>query len=78
MFAGKYGYCLNMTSEQIFDIEEINNKSECDALIAANNQSARWKIVKVNFDNVGFGYLSLLQVVRYKYKFVIFYCVNSV
>ncbi|PIO31716.1 hypothetical protein AB205_0140810 [Aquarana catesbeiana] len=66
MFAGKYGYCLNVTSEEYFDVEVVNNKSECDALIAANNQSARWKTVKVNFDNVGFGYLSLLQVATFK------------
>ncbi|XP_018409741.1 PREDICTED: sodium channel protein type 2 subunit alpha-like [Nanorana parkeri] len=66
MFAGKYGYCLNVTSEEYFDIDIVNNKSDCEAIIAANNQSARWKNVKVNFDNVGFGYLALLQVATFK------------
>jgi voltage-gated sodium channel type VIII alpha len=28
-----------------------------------NNTEIRWKNVKINFDNVGAGYLALLQVV---------------
>ncbi|CAI9606278.1 unnamed protein product [Staurois parvus] len=66
MFAGKYGYCLNVTHDEYFEVDVVNNKSECEALIAADNQSARWKNVKVNFDNVGFGYLALLQVATFK------------
>lgn len=46
----------------MFELDQVANKSECDNLIQAN-ETARWKNVKVNFDNVGFGYLSLLQVV---------------
>lgn len=46
----------------MFDVSVVNNYSECQALIESN-QTARWKNVKVNFDNVGLGYLSLLQVV---------------
>ncbi|KAM5151939.1 sodium channel protein type 2 subunit alpha-like isoform 4-T4 [Mantella aurantiaca] len=65
MFAGKYGYCFNVSSEEYFDVDKVNNKSECEALIATN-VSVRWKNVKVNFDNVGFGYLSLLQVATFK------------
>ncbi|KAM4697979.1 LOW QUALITY PROTEIN: sodium channel protein type 2 subunit alpha-like [Rhinophrynus dorsalis] len=65
MFAGKYGYCVNYTSDYVFLPTEVNNKSECDWLIKMN-ETARWKIVKVNFDNVGFGYLSLLQVATFK------------
>ncbi|XP_072274369.1 sodium channel protein type 2 subunit alpha-like isoform X2 [Pyxicephalus adspersus] len=65
MFAGKYGYCINVTTEEYFDVGIVNNKSDCEALIASN-LSARWKNVKVNFDNVGFGYLALLQVATFK------------
>lgn len=60
LFAGKYYYCVNTTSDEIFPIDVVNNKSECLNLV---NDSARWKNVKINFDNVGAGYLALLQVV---------------
>ncbi|KAM3917143.1 sodium channel protein type 2 subunit alpha-like [Leptodactylus fuscus] len=65
MFSGKYGYCINVTTEEYFKTNIVNNKSDCLALIA-QNESARWKNVKVNFDNVGFGYLALLQVATFK------------
>uniref|UniRef100_A0AAR2KNV1 Sodium channel protein n=1 Tax=Pygocentrus nattereri TaxID=42514 RepID=A0AAR2KNV1_PYGNA len=60
LFAGKYYHCVNSTTDELFPIDTVNNKSECMAL----NGSARWKNVKINFDNVGAGYLALLQVVR--------------
>ncbi|XP_029612528.1 sodium channel protein type 2 subunit alpha isoform X1 [Salmo trutta] len=63
LFAGKYYYCVNTTNDETFPIEVVNNKSDCLAL--ANN-SARWKNVKINFDNVGAGYLALLQVATFK------------
>ncbi|XP_035854217.1 sodium channel protein type 5 subunit alpha-like [Sander lucioperca] len=60
LFAGKFGRCVNRTGH-IFDSSFINNKSECEAL---NDTSLYyWTKVKVNFDNVGAGYLALLQVV---------------
>ncbi|XP_069717266.1 sodium channel protein type 1 subunit alpha [Phaenicophaeus curvirostris] len=65
LFAGKFYYCVNTTTDERFEVEQINNFSQCEELIK-NNQSARWKNVKVNFDNVGFGYLSLLQVATFK------------
>ncbi|KAM4627005.1 LOW QUALITY PROTEIN: sodium channel protein type 2 subunit alpha-like [Discoglossus pictus] len=65
MFSGKYGYCVNTTNEEVYSSEEVNNKSECMNKIL-NNETARWKNVKVNFDNVGFGYLALLQVATFK------------
>uniref|UniRef100_A0A7M4FFD3 Sodium channel protein n=1 Tax=Crocodylus porosus TaxID=8502 RepID=A0A7M4FFD3_CROPO len=65
LFAGKFYYCVNTTTDERFEVEVINNYSQCRELIDAN-QSARWKNVKVNFDNVGFGYLSLLQVATFK------------
>lgn len=62
LFAGKYYRCVNTTSGDLFDISVVNNKSDCMALLYTNE--VRWVNVKVNFDNVGLGYLSLLQVVR--------------
>uniref|UniRef100_A0A8D2N349 Sodium channel protein n=1 Tax=Zonotrichia albicollis TaxID=44394 RepID=A0A8D2N349_ZONAL len=65
LFAGKFYYCVNTTTDERFDISQINNFSQCEELIQ-NNETARWKNVKVNFDNVGLGYLSLLQVATFK------------
>ncbi|XP_066201105.1 sodium channel protein type 9 subunit alpha [Saccopteryx leptura] len=63
LFAGKFYECINTTNESRFPFEQVHNRSECAAL---RNDSARWKNLKVNFDNVGFGYLSLLQVATFK------------
>ncbi|XP_075384988.1 sodium channel protein type 1 subunit alpha isoform X2 [Tenrec ecaudatus] len=65
LFAGKFYHCINTTTGDMFDISEVNNHSDCQKLIE-RNETARWKNVKVNFDNVGFGYLSLLQVATFK------------
>ncbi|TNN30252.1 Sodium channel protein type 4 subunit alpha B [Liparis tanakae] len=64
LFAGKFYYCFNETSEQKFLPEHVNNRSACFALMEQNFTEVRWKNIKVNYDNVGLGYLSLLQVVR--------------
>ncbi|XP_074783137.1 sodium channel protein type 4 subunit alpha [Athene noctua] len=64
LFAGKYYRCINTTSGEIFDISVVNNRSDCMALLHTNE--VRWVNVKVNFDNVGLGYLSLLQVATFK------------
>ncbi len=63
LFAGKFYRCINTTTEELFPIDVVNNKSDCMAISEAT-QDARWVNVKVNYDNVGKGYLSLLQVVR--------------
>ncbi|XP_057675977.1 sodium channel protein type 2 subunit alpha-like isoform X2 [Corythoichthys intestinalis] len=63
LFAGKYYYCVNTTTDEVFPIEVVNNKTDCLYLV---NDSARWKNVKINFDNVGAGYLALLQVATFK------------
>ncbi|TKC49943.1 hypothetical protein EI555_020366, partial [Monodon monoceros] len=68
LFAGKFYHCVNTTTGDMFDISEVNNHSDCLILIE-RNETARWKNVKVNFDNVGFGYLSLLQVVELQPKY---------
>ncbi|XP_028307798.1 sodium channel, voltage gated, type VIII, alpha subunit a isoform X2 [Gouania willdenowi] len=66
LFAGKYYYCFNQTSEEYLPVDLVNNKSECEALIRDNHTEVRWKNVKINFDNVGAGYLALLQVATFK------------
>ncbi|XP_061872685.1 sodium channel protein type 4 subunit alpha-like [Colius striatus] len=64
LFAGKYYRCVNTTTGELFDTSVVNNKSDCMALLHTNE--VRWVNVKVNFDNVGLGYLSLLQVATFK------------
>nr|XP_046233016.1 sodium channel protein type 4 subunit alpha A isoform X2 [Scatophagus argus] len=65
LFAGKFYRCINTTTEELFPITEVNNRSDCLAIREAT-QEARWVNVKVNYDNVGKGYLSLLQVATFK------------
>ncbi|XP_029109347.1 sodium channel protein type 4 subunit alpha-like [Scleropages formosus] len=62
LFAGKFGKCVNRTG-YIHNASVVNNKSECQA---RNDTQFYWTKVKVNFDNVGSGYLSLLQVATFK------------
>uniref|UniRef100_A0A6I8QNY0 Sodium channel protein n=1 Tax=Xenopus tropicalis TaxID=8364 RepID=A0A6I8QNY0_XENTR len=62
LFAGKYYHCVNTTTGEMLLDTQVNNRSDCLHL----NESARWKNVKVNFDNVGAGYLALLQVATFK------------
>nr|XP_046200581.1 sodium channel protein type 8 subunit alpha-like [Oncorhynchus gorbuscha] len=66
LFAGKYYYCFNQTAEEYFEARDVNNKTQCLALIEQNFTEVRWKNVKINFDNVGAGYLALLQVATFK------------
>uniref|UniRef100_A0A3B3BNU6 Sodium channel protein n=1 Tax=Oryzias melastigma TaxID=30732 RepID=A0A3B3BNU6_ORYME len=66
LFAGKYYFCYNDTAEEMFLPDQVNNKTECLALINDNHTEVRWKNVKINFDNVGAGYLALLQVATFK------------
>ncbi|XP_032405265.1 sodium channel, voltage gated, type VIII, alpha subunit b isoform X1 [Xiphophorus hellerii] len=66
LFAGKYYYCFNETAEEYFLPDDVNNKTECFELINSNHTEVRWKNVKINFDNVGAGYLALLQVATFK------------
>uniref|UniRef100_A0A669F1A9 Sodium channel protein n=1 Tax=Oreochromis niloticus TaxID=8128 RepID=A0A669F1A9_ORENI len=63
LFAGKFYYCFNETSEELFLPDKVDNKTQCLALIQENFTEVRWKNLKINYDNVGMGYLSLLQVV---------------
>ncbi|XP_068069014.2 sodium channel, voltage gated, type XII, alpha a isoform X2 [Danio rerio] len=62
LFAGKFGKCVNRTGF-IHNASIVNNKTEC---LSMNDTQFYWTKVKVNFDNVGLGYLSLLQVATFK------------
>ncbi|XP_032891306.1 sodium channel protein type 4 subunit alpha-like [Amblyraja radiata] len=66
LFAGKYFKCINTTDSKMFPIDVINNKTDCENHISMYPDEVRWVNVKVNFDNVGQGYLSLLQVATFK------------
>ncbi|KAL6090250.1 hypothetical protein STEG23_001314 [Scotinomys teguina] len=65
LFAGKFYECVNTTDGTRFSTTQVANRSECFALMNVSG-NVRWKNLKVNFDNVGLGYLSLLQVATFK------------
>uniref|UniRef100_A0A8C4Q8Z9 Sodium channel protein n=1 Tax=Eptatretus burgeri TaxID=7764 RepID=A0A8C4Q8Z9_EPTBU len=64
LFSGKYYYCVNTTIDERFPIDVVDNVTQCQSL--NDTGETRWKNVKVNFDNVGMGYLALLQVATFK------------
>ncbi|XP_043832529.1 sodium channel protein type 10 subunit alpha-like [Dromiciops gliroides] len=62
LFSGKFGRCMNITQGEfsLVNVSIANNKTQC------NNSGLFWDTVKVNFNNVGIGYLALLQVATFK------------
>ncbi|KAM9486353.1 sodium channel, voltage-gated, type I-like, alpha [Clarias gariepinus] len=60
LFAGKFYECVNNTTGVRLNGSMVVNKSECVG------KDVRWKNLKINFDNVGAGYLALLQVATFK------------
>ncbi|NXJ09624.1 SCN5A protein, partial [Odontophorus gujanensis] len=64
LFAGKFGKCVNLTEENSELNSSVNDIADCKAW----NHTGKifWVNVKVNFDNVGSGYLALLQVATFK------------
>ncbi|XP_067328040.1 sodium channel protein type 2 subunit alpha-like [Anolis sagrei] len=62
LFAGTFYHCVNRTDGAMLSHKEFPFKNVCES----NSDVARWKNVKVNYDNVGAGYLSLLQVATFK------------
>uniref|UniRef100_A0A8C3BAJ7 Sodium channel protein n=1 Tax=Cairina moschata TaxID=8855 RepID=A0A8C3BAJ7_CAIMO len=64
LFAGKFGKCVNMTEENSVLNASINDLTDCTTY--NNTGKIFWVNVKVNFDNVGSGYLALLQVATFK------------
>ncbi|NXQ45738.1 SCN2A protein, partial [Catharus fuscescens] len=65
LFAGKFYYCVNTTNDVMLTPQQVSNKSMCEDMNRTTGE-VRWKNVKVNFDNVAIGYLSLLQVATFK------------
>ncbi|XP_057611172.1 sodium channel protein type 7 subunit alpha [Chionomys nivalis] len=63
LFAGKFYKCIDPTSGEVFFIHEVMNKSQCENLVF--NESMPWENDKLNFDNVGNGFLSLFQVATF-------------
>uniref|UniRef100_F7G6M8 Sodium channel protein n=1 Tax=Monodelphis domestica TaxID=13616 RepID=F7G6M8_MONDO len=65
LFSGKFGRCINITLENFppVDVLIVNNKTQCNE---ENGAGLFWDTVKVNFNNVGIGYLALLQVATFK------------
>ncbi|XP_058411425.1 sodium channel protein type 5 subunit alpha isoform X4 [Diceros bicornis minor] len=65
LFAGKFGRCINQTEGDLpLNYTIVNNKSDCESFNVTGE--LHWTKVKVNFDNVGAGYLALLQVATFK------------
>ncbi|NWQ95281.1 SCN5A protein, partial [Burhinus bistriatus] len=64
LFAGKFGKCVNLTEEDSELNSSINDITDCRTY--NNTGKIFWVNVKVNFDNVGSGYLALLQVATFK------------
>ncbi|ETE72660.1 Sodium channel protein type 5 subunit alpha, partial [Ophiophagus hannah] len=65
LFAGKFGKCINRTeTNSVINESVIFRKLDCKN----KNSTGQlyWTTVKVNFDNVGLGYLALLQVATFK------------
>uniref|UniRef100_A0A672GF31 Ion transport domain-containing protein n=1 Tax=Salarias fasciatus TaxID=181472 RepID=A0A672GF31_SALFA len=60
LFAGKFFYCFNETSQEIFIPDAVNNRSDCLALIDAQFNEIRWKRFLLHFDNVHASYVSML------------------
>ncbi|XP_008582173.1 PREDICTED: sodium channel protein type 7 subunit alpha [Galeopterus variegatus] len=63
LFAGTFYECIDPTSGERFPIYEVMNKSQCESLVF--NESMPWENAKLNFDNVGNGFLALLQVATF-------------
>ncbi|XP_062982355.1 sodium channel protein type 5 subunit alpha-like [Elgaria multicarinata webbii] len=65
LFAGKFGKCINKTEgDEPLNYTIVNNMTNCQSL--NDTGELYWTKVRVNFDNVGAGYLALLQVATFK------------
>lgn len=62
LFAGKFYECVNIASGVRLSETLVAYRNDCVQL----GNTSRWKNLKINFDNVGAGYLALLQVVSNK------------
>lgn len=72
LFRGKFFNCVDLASGSV--IYSVYNKSQCLSL-----NTTKWYNSKFNFDNVGMGYLSLLQLATFNgWKEIIYSGVDSV
>ncbi|XP_048050616.1 sodium channel, voltage-gated, type I-like, alpha isoform X3 [Megalobrama amblycephala] len=62
-FAGKFNECVNISTDQRLSVADVYNKTECVNWV---ENVTYWRTLKINFDNVGNGYLALLQVATFK------------
>ncbi|XP_037622668.1 sodium channel protein type 4 subunit alpha B-like isoform X1 [Sebastes umbrosus] len=78
LFAGKFYYCFNDTSEVLFSSEDVENKSMCHSLMYLENASeVHWKNSISNYDDVLSGYLSLLHVATSNWMDIMYAAVDS-
>ncbi|KAK5901500.1 hypothetical protein CesoFtcFv8_006864 [Champsocephalus esox] len=61
LFAGKFSFCVNETSGEVFPAGEVNNRTECMFLMDKDS-SVQWRNPELNYDNVLSGHLSLLHL----------------
>ncbi|KAJ0069909.1 hypothetical protein NL108_016138 [Boleophthalmus pectinirostris] len=64
--AGRFEFCLNETSQEVFGAKEVPNKTQCFMLIENNLTEVRWKSGPMNFDNMPQAMLSLFSVATLK------------
>ncbi|XP_047456223.1 sodium channel, voltage-gated, type I-like, alpha [Mugil cephalus] len=62
-FSGRFYSCFNKTTNLPFPTSVVRNKTDCTAL---GDDNAQWRNFRINFDNVGMGYVALLQVATFK------------
>lgn len=65
-YAGKFFFCFNETSNEMFDYESVANKTQCFMLIEQNFTEVHWKNMYFNFDNAPQAYLSLFSLATFK------------
>ncbi|XP_056610320.1 sodium channel, voltage-gated, type I-like, alpha [Triplophysa dalaica] len=63
-FAGKFYQCVNTTSNERLPLSIVKDETDCNNMNETGD--ILWRNVKINFDNVGNGYLALLQVATFK------------
>ncbi|KAK5927248.1 hypothetical protein CgunFtcFv8_012428 [Champsocephalus gunnari] len=61
LFAGKFSFCVNETSDEVFPAGEVDKRTECMFLMDENS-SVQWRNPELNYDNVLSGHLSLLHL----------------
>uniref|UniRef100_A0A8C2YK58 Sodium channel protein type 7 subunit alpha n=1 Tax=Chinchilla lanigera TaxID=34839 RepID=A0A8C2YK58_CHILA len=77
LFAGKFYACIDQLNGERFSMSEVLNRSQCESLMY--NESLSWKNAQLNFDNVGNGFLALLQVATFNgWTDIVYSAIDSV